>query len=120
MEQTTQKSFKPGNLFYTSWGYDQTNYEYIVILSISKSGKTATCKRTSYISENKGYYNEQKPIFSPFGESFKMRVGTKWDPSVLRGSYPFSHTGTGSKRLDTFSKVDENRKYHETALGYGH
>ena len=36
---------KRGDLFVTSWGYDQTNYDYICIMSISASGKTAQCRR---------------------------------------------------------------------------
>ena len=23
-----------GDIFYTSWGYDQTNYDYIVVISV--------------------------------------------------------------------------------------
>lgn len=35
-------SAKVGNVFHSSWGYDQTNTEYYKIISISKTGKT--CK----------------------------------------------------------------------------
>lgn len=41
--QTTQDNkIKLGDVFYSSWGYDQTNIDYYKVVSISASGKT--CK----------------------------------------------------------------------------
>ncbi len=33
-------TIKKGDIFYTSWGYDQTNYDYIVVMEVSPTGKT--------------------------------------------------------------------------------
>lgn len=39
-EENKNDSVKVGNMFHTSWGYDQTNTEYFKVVSISKTGKT--------------------------------------------------------------------------------
>jgi hypothetical protein len=116
-----EKQIKKDDIFYTSWGYDQTNYDYIIVVSVSKSGKTVKCRRTS--CKTLGYSAQshiQKPINEPFGEVFQMRVSDWNNAPYLRGSYPFLHTGEGSKRLDGFSRAVENDKFHETDSMFGH
>lgn len=39
-EENKNESVKVGDIFHTSWGYDQTNTEYFKIVDISKTGKT--------------------------------------------------------------------------------
>ena len=39
-EENKDDFVKVGDLFYSSWGYDQTNTEYFKVISISKTGKT--------------------------------------------------------------------------------
>ena len=39
-EENKNDSVKIGDIFHTSWGYDQTNTEYFKVISISKTGKT--------------------------------------------------------------------------------
>jgi len=123
-------NLKKGDLFYTSWGYDQTNYDYIVILEIK--GKHAICQRTSALHMGtSGTSNVQEPIFCPFGDTFKMKIqGSNYSGSnsiSLRGSYPFLHTGIinnsyGGKnvRLDTFFQVSKGQQFHETMIEFGH
>lgn len=107
---------KAGDLFYASWGYDQTNYDYILVLEISKSGKTAKCIRTGfqYLGASQ-IYNIQKPETKPFGDIFQLKI----DGKSLRGSYPFLPNGKGSKRFGTFHKVDRERFYETDSL-FGH
>lgn len=58
--QTTQgNKILVGDVFYSSWGYDQTNIDYYKVTSISKTGKTCyvvriaskTVKHTGFMSE---------------------------------------------------------------------
>jgi len=122
------EKIKKGDLFQTSWGYDQTNYDFIIVESVSPTGKTCICKRTSYDTVDRtGFYNEQKPIRKAFGKSFRMKVeyGNKWNSEdkgiYIRGSYIFcGGEDSENKRLDTFSQVDENRTYAETDSRFGH
>lgn len=119
------QELKKGDLFYTSWGYDQTNCDYITVLEISKTGKTAKCQRThSLHMGTSGTSNVQEPIFCPFGDIFTLRVKRfSWHPEEINlvGSYPFCENGSmQSKRLDTFSKVETGEQFYETDLRFGH
>jgi hypothetical protein len=129
---------KIGDIFQTSWGYDQTNYDFIIVKEISKTGKTVTCQRA--IAKVVGYeaqYDSLKPTIESFGLPFKMRVdnpksehfkGQVW----LRGSYPFlsnfndswddeqKQSWLRSKRRDSFSKVEEGRTYAQTNSMFGY
>lgn len=117
-------TLQKGDIFFTSWGYDQTNYEYIVVLRVSPSGKTAECQRTSSLhmgTTNSGQSNVQEPIFCPFGDKFQMQIKKGYQGGLcLRGSYPFCCDGTGSRRLGTFSKVSIGEQFHETDAQFGH
>lgn len=118
----TQIDLKRGDVFYTSWGYDQTNYDYIVILSIK--GQFAICQRTSSLHMgNSGQCNVQEPIFCPFGDTFRMKIKKDRESFYLRGSYPYCHDGKfdgGRGRLDSFYKHKEGSQYHETMAAFGH
>ena len=116
------KELKRGDIFYTSWGYDQTNYDYIVVLSISSSGKTAKCQRTSHADMgNESQCDLQMPLFCPFGDVFTMRIKEQYNGELgLRGSYPFCCSGEGSRRLDTFTKAKEYAIFRETDAYSGH
>jgi len=42
---TEAPTVKVGDVFYTSWGYDQTNVDFYVVLSVTPSGKTAKLQK---------------------------------------------------------------------------
>jgi len=116
-EAVKNQNLQKGDLYVTSWGYDQTNYDYIAVIEVSPSGKTAICQRTSALHNGtSGQANLQEPIFCPFGEKFRLQVRDGY----LTGSYPYCHTGEGSRRKGYFSKVEEGREYHETMSEFGH
>ena len=125
--QEIRQEVKEGQIFYTSWGYDQTNYDYIVVVGISPTKKTAMCQLAQY--EHKGYdsqCNVQKPVAKGYGVKFRMKV-EYWENKIqLRGSYPFcaSEVMRGeqnpSTRLDTFSIAKENDVFYETDSMFGH
>lgn len=116
------KTLKRGDIFFTSWGYDQTNYDYIVVLEVSPTGKTVKCQRTGSLHMGESSHcNVQEPIFYPFGDIFTMQLRAGYNGGVqLKGSYPFCHDGTGSRRLGSFSKVHEGEQFHETDAMFGH
>lgn len=107
-----------GDIFVCSWGYDQTNYDYICV--VEKKAKTVICQRTAHkhlgVSD---YRNIQKPILAPFGDRFPMRVKKGYGDFYLTGSYPHCHTGMGSRRRDDFTKVCKGDTFHETDAMYG-
>ena len=129
MEQERNQKIIPGMVFYTSWGYDQTNYDYIVVKKISPSGKTCICQLAKY--DHVGYSgqcNVQKPKPVGYGYEFRMRID-HWRGTVgLRGSYPFCSSEVArldpgekpSMRLGSFSLAKENQVFHETDSIFGH
>ena len=120
----TGEELKKGDLFYTSWGYDQTNYDYIVVLEVSKTGKTAKCRRTSCLNMGtSGQDNVQEPIFHPFGDIFTMYIRTGYKGDLqLKGTYPFLNCGEMARgtRMDSFWRHKEGKQYFETDSMFGH
>lgn len=118
----TEVEVKVGDLFYHSWGYDQTNYDYIVVVEVSPTGKTVKARRTGHI--DKGYSGQsykQQPSNQPFGDTFQLRVDRGYDGRVnLVGSYPYSHSGEGYKRHGSFQKVKDGQIFYETDSRFGH
>jgi hypothetical protein len=114
---------KKGDLYYTSWGYDQTNYDYIMVLGVSKSGKTVKAQKAKSQYLGSEYQtNKQLPLQETFGDIFQMKVKEGYSGDiVLRGSYPFCNDGSMEhKRLDTFYKVAEGQTFNETMSEFGH
>ncbi len=124
---TTATKIKPDDYFSTSWGYDQTNIDYLVVKRLSPTGKTAVCRMASKIYINHGgpYGNTVMPG-TAFGPEFQMRV-TSWynGRPALRGSYPFcaqvdDRRHDDSRRLDTFETVKLGETRNETDSMFGH
>lgn len=110
------------DIFYTNWGYDQTQYDFIKVISVSKTGKTAICKRVKVeIVKAHRTQDEVKPNGKAFGDTFRMQV-RHGDEISLRGSYPFIYDGKVSRgtRLDSFFKWDGERAFWETNPMFGH
>ena len=48
-----------GKIFYSSWGYEQTNIDFYKVVEVSKSGKTITLQQIgSQVVEVNGYCSE--------------------------------------------------------------
>jgi len=131
------QNIKIGKMYQTSWGYDQTNYDFIVVDKVSPSGKTVTCRRCScQRQEVESQQDGLKPIPQPYGLPFRMSV-RKWDYSgketnYLRGNYPFlsrfenewdneqKENWFNSKRMGSFNQVEEGKLYWQTNSQFGH
>jgi len=110
---------KKNDLFYTSWGYDQTNYDYIIVCAVSPTGKTATCQRAEVKRIGHDVQCDiEKPIPVGYGNTFRMKVFNWYDGREgLKGSYIFCND---SKRKDIFQRVQENDKFYPTDCYSGH
>jgi len=114
---------KIGDIFYTSWGYDQTNYNFVVVREISPSGKTAICQCAAIDTVGHTQQcNIQRPKTQGYGDLFRMKIEHRNGESQLRGSYPFCCDGKLStgKRLGTFWRHKEDKTYYETDSMFGH
>ena len=126
-----KNKIKVGDVFQTSWGYDQTNYDFVVVEKFSPSGKTAICRKAAYdyVEDDSCMTQDAlKPKSVGFGLPFRLRV----NENSLKGSYPFlsrwddnwdddeKKDWLNSKRMGWFSKVDKDRNYYQTNPMFGH
>lgn len=141
MNEKKQNGVAKGDVFQTSWGYDQTNYDFIIVESVSPTGKTVICKRAyvKRIIENSSMTEDAlKPTTEGYGLPFRMKVDIPTEKDYgfgnvyLRGSYPFlsrfeetwneeqQKNWLNSKRLGGFSKIETGRNYYQTNPMFGH
>lgn len=83
-----------GMFFYESWGYDQTNIDYLEVMQISPTRKTVMCrmigKHRDY-AEGTATSDKVTPDNSYRGPSlFRLKVSSFHGEITLRGSYPLS------------------------------
>jgi len=117
--QAQAQAVKVGDLFFAMWGYDQTNYDFMVVVGVSPSGKTATCQMARRKDEGHTQQADiQSPIAEGFGIKFRMKIYTynNGEPQ-LRGSYPFVQD---SRRLGTAYFHKDGEKYWATNPQFGH
>jgi len=119
-------SVQVGQVYYESWGYDQTNIDYVQIVSVSPSGKTVMCRMMG--SERVDEWHV-KPT-QAFGESFRLyvrRSASGNGETRLVGQYPFclrpdetleSAKQHGAMRMGYFFPYE--KPMYETPFGMGH
>jgi len=102
-----------GKIFYTSWGYDMTMNDYLVVLE--NSDKTARCVMIGSHVQNDDGMGRGKSFPDPekaTSQPFRLRIKQYGDTDIfLRGSYEFCN---GSKRRDTFMPYTNGGNYYNT------
>ena len=105
-----ENKIKIGDIFHHSWGYNMTHNVFIQVVEISKTGKTATCRKLiNKVTEGDGWTGEETTIKGDFNEQepFKMRI----QGEDLRGSFPYCGSGE-SKTLGSFWRWEGTPKYY--------
>lgn len=95
---------KVGDIFYESWGYDQTNIDFAIVVSVSPTGKTALCRMMG--KERVDEWNV-KPT-QPYGIAFRLHVRVYSNEEHLVGKYPFIQTSYPACKL---FKRDSNEPF---------
>jgi hypothetical protein len=101
---------RKGDIFYESWGYDQTNIDFCVVEQVSPTGKTVLCRMMSQrIVKTEAFMAEHVVPDKSYGELFRLHVRSRsnGDPSLV-GTYPFCQGGT---RSGYFSKWEGKPLY---------
>lgn len=106
-------TIKQGDFFYTSWGYDQTNIDYLIVTKVSPSGKTVKCKMVHPIYVGTSGVEDVLMPGDTYGNEFIMQVRGE----ALRGSYPYCN---GDRRLDTFFRTKLAETRNQTMPQFGH
>ena len=110
-------TLQKGDIFYDSWGYDQTNIDFAQVVSLSPSGKTVLCRMMGK-QQAKPSHRGYNPITgkwetcaspetckvhgkhtsntalveptTPYGIVFRMRADSGYHgEKAIKGSYPF-------------------------------
>lgn len=134
-EQVEEPRTLVGSVWYTSWGYDQTNVEFLRIEALSLTGKTGLCKMMSkkhplqkvprvdghgvlrMMEEEDGSHVLPDKVYDGCGV-FRMKIDKRssGDPCV-KGSYPFCNESE-PRRFDYFWLWD-GKPVYETPAGFG-
>jgi hypothetical protein len=95
-ETRQDQSVKVGDVFFAMWGYEQTNIDFVKVISISKTGKSVKAVSIGQkIIEKSGFMSE---TVAPDPENIKskeviLRIDKRNQDNpelVLRGSYYYS------------------------------
>lgn len=129
-EENKNDSVKVGDIFHTSWGYDQTNTEYFKVISISKTGKTCEVVQigSETVKGSEGYMCESitptPEIVLHGGMTCKVKIerSKSWHPYkkrylpigeiMLRGSVFF--TNSNDKHLQNLYRVDPTKQEYRS------
>jgi len=104
-QNTNDQTVNVNDIFYASWGYDQTNIDFIKVVSVNKSGKSVKAVSIGQkVINQTGFMSETvapDPDFIISKEFVTLRIQKSYtDESeiILRGSYHYSNDGL-SKHL---------------------
>lgn len=120
---------KVGDIFYRSWGYDQTNVDFYQIVSMSKTGKTGKAVQINSTADTADGYSERvrpvpgTPVDNPRCTRCSNRHdGPGWDGHAYSDLYTYRAT-TDQVTVTTYGdhawRWDGTAKY-QTAFGFGH
>jgi len=104
---TKDHNFKVGDIFYTSWGYDQTNIDFYEVVNVRGSRLDLRELRKETVGHS-GTYDEVKPIPGDYASDKIITISARADGSVTRMSsfeYP---------------SLWDGRPKHETNSYFGH
>jgi hypothetical protein len=113
---------KVGDVFHSSWGYDQTNTEYYKIVEISKSGKTCRVVQVAAVSIGDAEKNARDMCESIVADPSNVIDSRKQLVKIERNhsEHPFTKkvVGIGAIQLrgSVFIGTDENSAKHLTTL----
>lgn len=83
-----------GEIFYASWGYDQTNIDFLQVMRLTKSGKSAYCKMMKQkVLRHTSFLSEEIVPDEAHGPEFRMKVDWWRDEPLLIGTYPLVSNG---------------------------
>lgn len=107
------KSLEKGQYFRHSWGYDQTNIDFLVIVEVSPTRKSVLCRMVNHKHVGVAGTEEAIKPGEPTGDTFRLKVAD----GCLRGSYPYCGD---SFHRGWFFRIGANDVSYETMPQFGH
>ena len=118
--ETERKEFESGDIIYTSWGYDQTQYDFAQIVEVSKTGKTVKAQMMKAKTVDTTRTSDVIVPTEAYGKKFRLWVREGWrEQPAFVGQYPFIYSDQDSKRMGCFTAWEGNPVY-ETNSQFGH
>lgn len=111
-ERIAESDIKAGDYFVTSWGYDQTNYDYLIV--VRRTAKTAECRMVTPIYLRESGQSDAIMPGTANGELFRMKISGK---DTLNGHYPYCEN---SYRMGYFSRTTLGTVHYQTNPIFGH
>jgi hypothetical protein len=111
MSVVLDTGIKAGDIFYSSWGYDQTNVDYYQVIGVTPSGKSVRIRRIGQeIIEHGRGVDRVAPVVDYFVGSLEtVRIldssWSGWSIKVGYNNYAYVYEGGGNE---------------QTSWGYGH
>ena len=116
MSVVLDTGIKAGDIFYSSWGYDQTNVDYYQVIGVTPSGKSVRIRRIGQeIIEHGRGVDRVAPVVDYFvgsletvrilDSSWRDDQAPEWAVKVGYNNYAYVYEGGGNE---------------QTSWGYGH
>ena len=121
-EENKSDSAKIGDVFHSSWGYDQTNTEYYKIVEISKTGKTAKVVQVAAVEIGEAKKNarnmSESIVADPDTVIDSRKQLVKIERAYEKNPYTEKAVSVGEIQLrgSVFIGTDENSCKHLTTL----
>ena len=122
--QSNVRQVEVGDIFYESWGYDQTNINWYQVVGVTPSGKSVRVREVrSEIVEGRGGPSERVvPVKDGFIEDDGTPYGESKSKVMTKRLRPLSD-GTPSIKIrdyGTYGWLWSGTPRHRTGFGYGH
>ena len=98
---------KVGQIFYESWGYDQTQNDFCEIVEVSPTKKTVLCRMTGKKPTSDSSVEPNRDYHGP--TLFRLKVSQYSGEPTLRGSYPFIESSFPNCKLYDPEKPREHK-----------
>lgn len=105
---------KVGDIFYASWGYEQTNVDFVKVVGFSASGKSAKIVKIGQKIVESIAYMAEKVLPDPdniVGKESMVRIKNYKDEPELRGTFYPMKDHPEYKRSEFFWKHDGEPVY---------
>ena len=100
---TKDHNFKVGDIFYTSWGYDQTNIDFYEVVKVRGSRLDLRELRKETVGQS-GTYDEVKPIPGDYASDKIITISARADGTVTRmSSFEYPSLWNGKPKYETNS-----------------
>jgi len=104
LKKEEEQLVKVGDIFYNSWGYDQTNIDWYQVTALTKSGKSVKVRPIAGKIKETGFMSgESSPVKGKFtGPAVAKRVGVNRGEVYLPSKYGWTSKWDGKPKYQSW------------------